>query len=548
MARAAKTIDENYAYPRILNIPAALGKMSLGGRVSRDLCYGAKVAAMKSHELFLEENGNYYDPNPYMRSKRPIFNIKQSVVIPIKEEITAILPLDDENALIGTGTRDNDLFCVNWKKAREANLKFKRNRVNPDPYADRIAKPSTEFSVQELSKLLPRTAVMQWDGGVKGLTMNKSGTLIMCSSRNAKDLTILSYDSSVNWSKDCERINEERIEKEPAVYSWADAIIHGWSRNPTLPSHWNNGDEGDVEKLALFTRAGLLTRMGQGQGHTRNITGTCWYGDKEGISVGEDGFVVFWNVDETKSVEERDTWPTKMVCIKKRNRNNQNQVVKVSSRIHQKEMLSNPEERENRAKLIGIDKIKGCGKIVTCTSKAKVIIMDGTNPASPDVKTVPREYLPIPKSMFLPETRLMVAQDVNQDTGEIVVATPSHIVLFDYRESDPITGVDIHDTGRSGLRDGPITAINSECGHIAIGHKSGIVRMLDRRTRKVIVDEKDAFSIEPSWLEDHYDKSGPFDIYPVKTISRQDHKIIAGGGPATCNGEWWSMAALTKFE
>ena len=153
MARAAKTIDENYAYPRILNIPAALSKMSLGGRVSRDLCYGTKVAAMKSHELFLEENGNCYDPNPYMRSKRPIFNLKQSVVIPIKEEITAILPLDDENTLIGAGTRDNDLFCVNWKKAREANLEFKRNRVNPDPYADRIAKPSTEFSVQELSKL-----------------------------------------------------------------------------------------------------------------------------------------------------------------------------------------------------------------------------------------------------------------------------------------------------------------------------------------------------------------------------------------------------------
>ena len=65
---------------------------------------------------------------------------------------------------------------------------------------------------------------------------------------------------------------------------------------------------------------------------------------------------------------------------------------------------------------------------------------------------------------------------------------------------------------------------------------------------KIIDDKKEAFNIEPSWLEDHYDNSGPFDVYPVKTIARQDHKIIAGGGPATCNGEWWSMAALTKFE
>ena len=540
--------DKNYGYPRILNVPAALSKMSLGGRVSRDLCYGAKVAAMKSHELFLEENGNYHDPNPYMRSERPTFNIKQSVVIPIKEEITAILPLDDENTLVGAGTRDNDLFCVNWKKAREANLEFKKNRVNPNPNTVRIAKPSTEFSVQELSKLLPRTAVMQWDGGVKGLKMNESGTLIMCSSRDAKDLTILSYDNSVKWSEDCERINEERMQKERAIYTWADGIIHGWNRNPTLPNHWNNGDEGDIEKLALYTKAGLLTRMGQGQGHTRNITGTCWYGDKEGISVGEDGYVVYWNIDETKSVEERDTWPTKMVRIKKRNRNNQNQVVRVSNRIHQTEMLSKPEERENRAKLIGIDKISGCGKIVTCTSKAKVIIMDGNNPVNSDVQTVPRKYLPIPKSKFLPETRLLVAQDVNQDTGEIVVATPSHIVLFDQRKPEPTTGVYIYDAGKVGLRNGPLTAINSGCGYIAFGHKSGNVRMLDRRTCKVIVDEKEAFNIEPSWLEDHYDNSGPFDVYPVRTIARQNHKIIAGGGPATCNGEWWSMAALTKFE
>ena len=537
---------KNYGYPKVLNMPAALSKMSLGGKVGRDLCYGAKVAAMKSHELFLEENGNYFSPDPCMRSKRAIFDIKQSVVLPIKEEITAILPLDDENTLVGAGTRENDLFCVNWRKIREANLEFKKNRANLSPLEVRIAKPSTDFSVQELSKLLPRPANMLWDGGVKGLTKNESGTLIMCSSKSAKDLTILRYDSSVRWFEGCEAINKERIGKEPVVYTWADAIIHGWKRNPTLPNHWKTGAEGDIEDLSLYTRAGLLTRLGHGLGHTRNITGTCWYGDKEGVSVGEDGFVIFWNVDETKSVEERSTWPTKMVCVKKRS--DQNQVVRVSNRIHQAEMLSNHEERENRAKLIGVDKISGCGKIVTCTSKARIIIMDGANPVNPDVQCVPREYLPIPKSKFLPATRLLVAQDVHQDTGEIVVATPSHVILFDHRKKEPTTGVNVLETGRVSLRNGPVTAVNAGCGHIAIGHKSGNVRMMDRRTCKVIVDEKEAFNIEPSWLEDHYANTGPFDVYPVKSIARQGHKIIAGGGPATCNGEWWSMAALTKFE
>ena len=68
---------------------------------------------------------------------------------------------------------------------------------------------------------------------------------------------------------------------------------------------------------------------------------------------------------------------------------------------------------------------------------------------------------------------------------------------------------------------------------------------------EIINDGKEVYNIEPSWLADRLDKapdSGPFDIYPVRAIARQNHKIIAGGGPVTCNGEYWPMATLSVFE
>ena len=535
---------KNYGYPRMLSVPDAINKMRLGGNANRDLCYGARIAAMRSYEEFAKEKGVHN-----MMDMKSIFNIKHSVVPPICEEVTTILPLDSENVLIGTGSSENELIVVNWRKVREANFEFKRSRneLRKNINFPILSKPRTEFSVQRVTKLLPRTAEVQWHGGVQGLTMNDDGTLIACSSRSAKDLTILAFNRDEKWSEDREEINEESSRRERVIYTGFDSLIHGWQRNPTLPNHWRTEDDKEIKKFGLYTNAGFLERFGQGQGHTRNITGTCWYGNKQVVSVGDDGYVVLWDVDETKSEEERESWPTKMVSVTKKE--DQNEVVRTSNRIHQREILSTLGERENRAKLIGVNKINGCEKIVTCTSRAKILIMDGVSPNNPVIRKVPCEHLPISK--FLPETRLLTAQDVHQDTGEIVVATPYHFVLFDQRKEDPTAVVNVYEKGRVGLYNGPVTAINAGCGLICVGHKSGNIQMFDRRTCKVITDEKQAYNIEPSWLADHLDKAvmdGPFDVYPVKAIARQNHKIIAGGGPVTCNGEFWTMATLSIFE
>ena len=530
---------KNYGFSRPLSVPDAINKMRLGRNVNRDLCYGAKLAAMKSFEMYASENGIQN-----MMNMQRSFNLKHSVVPPTCEEVTAILPLDNENVLIGTGTSENEIHCVNWRKVREANFEFKKSRS--DPKVPVLAKPRTEHSVQRLTKLLPRTADVQWHGGVQGLTMNDDGTLIMCSSRSAKDLTILQFDRNEKLTEERVEINEERSRNERIVYTWADAIIDGWQRNPTLPNHFRTDDGEEIKKFGLYTKAGLLTRLGQGQGHTRNITGTCWIENKRAVSVGDDGCVVMWEVDETKSEEERSTWPTKMVSVTKRR--DENEVVRTSNRIRQREILSTP-ERDDRAKLIGVNKISGCGKIVTCTTRAKVLIMDGVSPNNPDIRSVPCEHLPISK--FLPETRLLTAQDVHQATGEIVVATPYHIMLLDHRSEKLTAVMDVCGGGRFSLYNGPATAVSAGCGLIAVGHKSGNIQMFDRRTCKVIPDGQAAYNIEPSWLADHLERAvdaGPFDVYPVKCIARQNHKIIGGGGPVTCNGEFWTMATLSIFE
>merc|ERR1712218_81781 len=120
---------------------------------------------------------------------------------------------------------------------------------------------------------------------------------------------------------------------------------------------------------------------------------TCWYGNEQAISVGDDGFMIYYDVDETKSVEERSSWPTKMVSITKKK--DQSKVVRTSNRIHQREILSSPTDRNDRARLIGVNKINGSGKVVTCTARAKIIITDGVDPKNPDVRRFPREHLPI---------------------------------------------------------------------------------------------------------------------------------------------------------
>ena len=530
---------KNYGCPKVMNVSKAITEMQMGRRAEKDLCYGTRVAAMKAFELYAKEHRIHN-----MMTMQPTFNLKQSVVPESCEEVTSILPIDKNNILFGTGSTENEIHMLNVPKMREANYEYKKSCRS---VFGRMSKPRTNESIQRLTKLLPRTAEMQWDGGVKGLTMNTDGTLIMCSSRNGKDLTFLKIDRSEKYSEERAEINEERSTKEQAIYTWADAIIYGWNKNPTLPKHFKDENGEDFEDFALYSKGGLLTRFGQVQAHTRNITGTCWYGNEQAISVGDDGFMIYYDVDETKSVEERSSWPTKMVSITKKK--DQSKVVRTSNRIHQREILSSPTDRNDRARLIGVNKINGSGKIVTCTARAKIIITDGVDPKNPDVRSFPREHLPI--NNFLPYTKLLAAQDVHQSTGEVVVATPYHIMLLDHRREKPTAVGNVYDTGKVGLRNGPVTTISADCGIINIGHKSGNIRMLDRRTCEIINDGKEVYNIEPSWLADRLDKapdSGPFDIYPVRAIARQNHKIIAGGGPVTCNGEYWPMAALSVFE
>ena len=44
-------------------------------------------------------------------------------------------------------------------------------------------------------------------------------------------------------------INEERSRNERVVYTWADAIIDGWQRNPTLPNHFRTDDGKEIKKF-----------------------------------------------------------------------------------------------------------------------------------------------------------------------------------------------------------------------------------------------------------------------------------------------------------
>ena len=50
------------------------------------------------------------------------------------------------------------------------------------------------------------------------------------------------------------------------------------------------------EKFKILTKAGLITRLGIGIRHQRAITGTKWLNNETALSVGNDGFVILWNM------------------------------------------------------------------------------------------------------------------------------------------------------------------------------------------------------------------------------------------------------------
>ena len=526
----------NDKHAKLLNMPQLIANMKMGQNVTRGICFGAKIAAMNAVESFVNENGV-----EQMNKTLPLFNLKQSVVPEMCEAVTSILPLDNENVLVGTGESENNLHIVNMKKVREANYKFKKSCEKPE--GPRLSRPETENSVMDLTKLLPRTEQVQWKGGVKGLSMNKDGTMIACSSRNAKDLTVLGFDKSKKWTEECKEMNEmmNRQENRTPIYNCFEVIIRGWHKHPTLPNEF----EDEIDHFGIFTRGGLLKRFAHGQCHTRTITDTCWIGDEQVVSVGDDGYIILWDLDGEKSVEEREQWPTQILSVSITG------IAKISSRLHLKEVFRTPGALQNRAKIVGINKIGETGKIVTSTSKGRVHIMNGVSAVGSDVWKLPKSYLPI---SFLPEIKVIIAQDVHQTTGEVIVATPYHMMFIDHRQSKPTGVVRVYDCGDLGqLKNGPVTKINAECGFIIVGHKSGNLNLFDRRMCKIVKDKDEVYNIEPSWLYDRLEKipyspSGPFDIYPVKAISKIKHKTIAGGGPITCNGEFWAMGTLSFFE
>ena len=407
MAKEISKCVPNYGNERdvkMLNMPQVLANMQLGKRgITKEICYRSKIASMNSTKLFISENGVQQ-----MQKVKPLFNLKQSVVPETCEIVTSILPIDNENILVGTGSSDNDLHMVNMKKVVEANYEFKNSCAKPK--GKRLSTPKTEKSVMKLTKLLPRTAQVQWGGGVQGLSTNKDGTLIACSSRNGKDLTILGLDRNKKWSYECKDMNEALSKEEIPVYNWAEIIIRGWHKNPTLPNSFEVED-----KFGIFTRGGFLNRFAHGQGHTRNIVDTCWIGNKQVVSVGDDGCIILWDVDEEKPAEEREQWPTQILSVVERG------ITKLSGRIHQRKVFSEPNALTDRAKLVGIDMIGGTGKVLTSTTRGKIYVMNGINANNSDVWEFPGKYLPI---SFLPETRVVVDQDVHQATGEVIVSTP----------------------------------------------------------------------------------------------------------------------------
>jgi len=201
----------------------------------------------------------------------------------------------------------------------------------------------------------------------------------------------------------------------------------------------------------------------------------------------------------------------------------------------------------NRAKLVGIDNIGETGKVVVSTTKGRVYIMEGINARGSTKWMFPKEYLPV---TFLPEVKVVIDQDVHQTTGEVIVSTAFHMMLLDHRQPKATGIVRVYDTGDLG--NGPITKIKAGCGFIIVGHKSGNLNLFDRRMGKIIENREGSYNIEPSWLCDRHERaqySGqPFDIYPVKASALNGHKIIAGGGPVSCNGEFWAMGTLSFFE
>ena len=104
----------NYGDMKTSSIRQMVANMQLGRNIESKMCLGTKLAAMGSFKLVCDEKGVQN-----LQRMQPIFTLKQSVVPEVCEEVTSILPIDDEYVLCGTGTTENELILISSKEKKK---------------------------------------------------------------------------------------------------------------------------------------------------------------------------------------------------------------------------------------------------------------------------------------------------------------------------------------------------------------------------------------------------------------------------------------------
>ena len=535
--------------PDTVSIPFVLNQMQIGKTRYRDINYGTRVIAVQNvdmekvgrnmtessgEEVEISQDGKkdaIYKPAPLNCHS----GLKVSVIPPTCEQVTGAMFIDSNFVLLGGGVTSNELYVVDVKEVRRANSKFKETARDGSVKPDSLKMaPDIGRSVERVSRILPKTNNSWWTRGTKGLKMNRPEDLIICSAANGCNLAILKIQQNEHWGEGLHMANEAKNK---------DGIIKNPKEENKNPNQFN-----DDEKYALQSKAGTLMRWGVGMAHSRPIAGFAWLADYIAITAGEDGLVALWDVRKNNPKEIQDQWPTGMVQITERG------VGRISNRLHQRKMIAvNSFIKNRRFELVGVNEIAGTGKIVSCAAGGSVHIMDGVTATHAEKRCLPQEQLPIKMS---PNTKIFVAQDVSNEIREVVAATNYKLMMVDDRKPDYTQIVNICENELM-PRHGRITAVNAKDELYSIGHVSGAISFLDRRTNKILGDEGDdrrqrkIWNLGPSWLsvtDGRLDQDEPFDYYPVRTMCTRGHRLLAGGGPISCNGLTWAVAMMSLFE